>query len=55
MMKESQLSRKKACLIDSAYARRNGKRSGVDGETSDTGDGREESSKYLLLETKRST
>lgn len=53
-MKESQLSRKKACLIDSKYARRNDERSGVNGEANDTDGGREESSNYLLLETKRS-
>lgn len=54
-MKESQPSRKKACLIDSRNARRNDERSGENGEASDTGAGREESSIYLLLETRRST
>lgn len=54
-MKESQSSRKKACLIDSSCARRNDESRGVNGEASDTDGGREESSNYLLLETKRST
>lgn len=42
-------------LIDLKFARRNAKRSGVDGEASDMDAGCAESSNHLLLERERST